>query len=194
MSKHDNRQSGIALIIGLVMLLLLTLIMMAAVKVTMLEEKMAGNLQNQNIAFQAAESALREAEARISSGPPGALNPFYPVGSISPFSPLKLSAGPFQNTTTPICVVGLCGISVPLQSESFPVSSQVITATTGIDSTTIDGEPEYIIEWISNANEDIDEGVLVTFRITARGRGNDNSLVQLQSTYRWFWAHSEFLR
>lgn len=53
------------MIIGLVMLLLLTIIMLAAMRVTSLEEKMAGNLRNQNIAFQAAESALREGETRI---------------------------------------------------------------------------------------------------------------------------------
>jgi len=195
MNRFGNRQSGLALIIGLVMLLLLTLIMLSAVQVTLLEERMAGNMHNENVSFQTAESALREAEARISSGPPGALNPFYPEGTTSPFYPLLLSGGPFQNTTAPICVSGICGISSPLQSEAFPVTSdEVMTASTGIDSTTISGEPQYIIEWIPDVIDDIDEGVLVTFRITARGRGHDNSLVQLQSTYREFWAHSEFLR
>ena len=195
MSRYGNRQSGLALIIGLVMLLLLTLIMLSAVRVTILEEKMAGNLHNQNIAFQAAESALREAEARIGSGPPGPLNPFYPAGSSSPFYPLILSGGPFQNSTAPVCVAGICGISSPLQSEAFPGTDQeVMTATTGIESTTIEGEPRYIIEWIPDAINDIDEGVLVTFRITARGRGNNNSLVQLQSTYQvHVHAHTFFL-
>lgn len=196
MGRCSNRQSGMALVIGLVMLLLLTLIMLSAVQVTVLEEKMAGNLHNRNIAFQAAESALREAEARIISGPPGALNPFYPAGSTSPFSPLMLAGGPFQTSSgDTACVAGICSITSPLQSETFPETDQeVITATTGIDSTAIDGEPKYIIEWMPEAIDDIDEGVLVTFRITARGRGNDNSLVQLQSTYRGFWDHSEFLR
>ena len=46
--------AGGALIIGLVMLLLLTIIMLAAMRVTSLEERMAGNLRNQNIALQAA--------------------------------------------------------------------------------------------------------------------------------------------
>ncbi len=68
MMVKSKQQSGVALVIGLVMLLLLTIIMLSAVQVTLLEEKMAGNMKNTNIAFQAAESALREAEARISSG------------------------------------------------------------------------------------------------------------------------------
>ena len=196
MNKHRDQQSGIALIIGLVMLLLLTIIMIAAVQVTVLEEKMAGNLQNQNIAFQAAESALREAEARIRSGAPSAANPFYPADSTSPFSPLMLSGGPLQNATDPVCVAGICGITDPLQSvsfKSFPYgSSKVVAATTGI--ATIPREPEYIIEWIAGAGSDIDEGKYETFRITARGYGSDNSLVQLESTYRWFWDHSQYLR
>jgi Tfp pilus assembly protein PilX len=65
MNGYRKRQTGVALIIGLVMLLLLTIIMLSAMRVTSLEERMAGNLRNQNIALQAAESALREAETRI---------------------------------------------------------------------------------------------------------------------------------
>ena len=99
-----------ALIIGLVMLLLLTVIMISAVRVTSLEERLAGNLQNHNIAFQAAESALREAEAFIESGD-------------AAFNPLRLSNGPFQNSTAPICVAGICGTTSPLQSDSIATAA-----------------------------------------------------------------------
>ena len=46
----------------MIMLLLLTLISITASQVTGLEEKMAGNSRNHNIAFQAAEAALRGGE------------------------------------------------------------------------------------------------------------------------------------
>jgi type IV pilus assembly protein PilX len=42
---------------------------MSAMQVNLLEEKMAGNSRDQNIAFQAAESTLREAETYILSNP-----------------------------------------------------------------------------------------------------------------------------
>jgi type IV pilus assembly protein PilX len=169
MTRYD-RQSGAALLIGLIVLLLLTIIMITALQVTTLEEKMAGNLSNQNIAFQAAESALREAEAIIDSG-------------ATEFHPLKLSNGPFQNTGDPACVAGLCGTTSPLQSDNLAAAAGKQTAATGIAS--IVAEPEYLIELI-RIDPSTDSGrVYATFRITARAWGGDsNSLVQLQSTYR----------
>jgi type IV pilus assembly protein PilX len=171
MTGYQKHQSGIALIVGLIVLLLLTIIMISALKVTALEERMAGNSQNHNVAFQAAESALREAEAYIESGD-------------TPFVPLKLSGSPFRTTTEPYCVDGLCSTTAPLQSEAFPnVNGAKITATTGIAG--IVAEPEYIIELIRTDPSVDSSRIYATFRITTRAWGGDtNSLVQLQSTYR----------
>ena len=55
-------QSGGALIVGLVMLLVMTVIGVAGMQATSLEEKMAGNARGRDLAFQAAETALREGE------------------------------------------------------------------------------------------------------------------------------------
>ena len=60
-----KQQSGVVLVISLIMLLLLTLIAISGSQVTGLEEKMASNSRDQNLAFQAAESALRAAEKEI---------------------------------------------------------------------------------------------------------------------------------
>lgn len=57
-----NKQSGVVLVVGMIMLLLLTLIGLTGTHATSLEEKMAGNAQDQVIAFQAAEATLLEAE------------------------------------------------------------------------------------------------------------------------------------
>jgi len=56
------RQRGSVLIVSMVMLFLLTLIGVTSMSSTSLEEKMAGNLRDQQLAFQAAEAALREGE------------------------------------------------------------------------------------------------------------------------------------
>lgn len=58
-TKH---QRGAVLLIALIMLLLLTIIGMAGMRDTNMQEKMAGNLRDQNLAFQAAEAGLRFAE------------------------------------------------------------------------------------------------------------------------------------
>jgi type IV pilus assembly protein PilX len=51
------------LVISLVLLLSLTLLGLAAMQNTSLEERMAGNMRAENIAFQAAEAGLRAGEA-----------------------------------------------------------------------------------------------------------------------------------
>ena len=55
-------QAGVVLVVSLIILLLLTIIGLSAMQTTALEEKMAGNLRDKSLAFQAAESALRAAE------------------------------------------------------------------------------------------------------------------------------------
>ncbi|BBA35468.1 type IV pilus assembly protein PilX [Methylocaldum marinum] len=60
-----TRQSGSALPTTLVILLILTLIGVSSMQTTLLEEKMAGNLRDQNLAFQAAEAALRAGETYL---------------------------------------------------------------------------------------------------------------------------------
>ncbi len=51
-------QSGAALVMSLVILLVLTIIGVAAMRTSALEERMAGNIQEATHAFQAAESGL----------------------------------------------------------------------------------------------------------------------------------------
>ncbi len=63
----SNRQAGVVLIVSMVMLILLTLIGLTGSQVTSLEEKMAGNARDQNIAFQVAESTLIAAEQFVLS-------------------------------------------------------------------------------------------------------------------------------
>ena len=53
-----GRQRGVALVVALIFLLLLTLVGVANMGNSMLEERMAGNLQAQTQAFQAAETGV----------------------------------------------------------------------------------------------------------------------------------------
>ncbi len=63
--RIEKRQDGWVLVIGLVVLVMLTIIAMALMRTTLLEEKMAGAMRESNLSFQAAESALRAAETYI---------------------------------------------------------------------------------------------------------------------------------
>ena len=59
---HPDNQQGWVLVVGLVILVMLTILSIALMKTTRLEEKMAGATRDMNLSFQAAETALRRAE------------------------------------------------------------------------------------------------------------------------------------
>lgn len=82
-NKHWNqahpsmpaKQAGVVLIVGLVMVLLITIVSLSAIRGTGLQENMAGNMRDRNIAFQAAESALIEGENIV--GPQNIILPAF---------------------------------------------------------------------------------------------------------------------
>lgn len=55
-------QSGAVLLVSLMILLIMTVLGIASMSTTTMEEKMAGNYQQQQQAYNAAETALRDAE------------------------------------------------------------------------------------------------------------------------------------
>lgn len=61
-----GQQQGAVLLVGLIMLMLLTIIGLASIRGTDLQERMAGNMRDRNIAFQASEASLRVGEAELS--------------------------------------------------------------------------------------------------------------------------------
>jgi type IV pilus assembly protein PilX len=67
--RSIRQQSGVILIVGLVMVLLISIIALAAIKGSGLQEAMIGNLRGRNLAFQAAESALSYSEDKVALAP-----------------------------------------------------------------------------------------------------------------------------
>ena len=59
------KQRGATLLVALVMLIVMTLLGLASIRSTSMQEKMGANLYDRSLAFQAVESALREAESGI---------------------------------------------------------------------------------------------------------------------------------
>lgn len=62
MNMQIKNQTGAALIISMIILVLMTLLGLSSIRTSSLEEKMTANLRDQELAFQAAEIALRDAE------------------------------------------------------------------------------------------------------------------------------------
>jgi type IV pilus assembly protein PilX len=64
-----SAQRGASLIVVLVLLLVVTLLGLAVLRGTLLEERMTANMLDRSLGFQAAESALREAEELAGGAP-----------------------------------------------------------------------------------------------------------------------------
>jgi type IV pilus assembly protein PilX len=62
-------QRGVALVVALILLIVITLVGLAAVRGTIMQQKMASNLYDRQIAFQSAEAAMRAAAQLIASTP-----------------------------------------------------------------------------------------------------------------------------
>ena len=133
-------QSGAVLIISLIMLLLLTLIGTTAMQTSSLEEKMAGNLRDRDIAFQAAESALRDAENDIAVLP----------SRISGFTNFTVNCG-----TNGLCYNGAVNEYSPAiwttanMTASPSVAYGSFTSATAIPN--VSAQPRYIIEGLPGA-------------------------------------------
>ena len=168
--RTTPHQNGAALIVCLMMLVVMTILGISAVTTTIMEEKMAGNIRNKHLSFQASEAALRVAEQVVSGLAADTVftgaNGNYP-GSV------------YGDTNYPIW-----------EWEGTPaINWQTIgTATGAVQS------PEYIIEQFGSSYRDADCALvaplppgceLPMFRVTARGWGlNTNAFSMIQSTYK----------
>lgn len=84
-----RHQAGLSLIMGLLLLALLSLLALAGMGVSTLEDRMAGNVQDRTLAFNAAEAALRDCETVLQ----GASLPVF-NGSNGMYQPAAPGAAP----------------------------------------------------------------------------------------------------
>lgn len=73
------QQRGVALFLALVVLLIITILGVSALQTTTLGERMAANARDRDMAFQAAEAALLDAERYLQNA---TLNPFGNAGGL----------------------------------------------------------------------------------------------------------------
>lgn len=64
-SRMQHKQTGFVLAVSMIFLVVMTLLAVAAIKKSTLDEKIAFNLRAQNMSFQAAEKALRFCETGL---------------------------------------------------------------------------------------------------------------------------------
>lgn len=66
-SLAPHRQRGAVLVVSMLLLLVMTVLALTASQATQMEERMAGNTRDLDLAFQASEAGVRGAEMRIDS-------------------------------------------------------------------------------------------------------------------------------
>jgi type IV pilus assembly protein PilX len=68
---HSARtQRGAIMIVALIFLVVMTMLILASIRGTVMQERMASNLYDRSLAFQAAEAALREGERFVLENSP----------------------------------------------------------------------------------------------------------------------------
>ena len=65
LTHTHSRERGAVLVIALLMLLIMTILGVTAMQMSRMEERMAGNSRDLNLAFQGAEAGLRNGENRL---------------------------------------------------------------------------------------------------------------------------------
>jgi len=169
-----QRQTGAALMVSLMILLVLTLIGVTSMSTTILEEKMAGGLRNQNLAFQAAEAALRAGEIWI-----GAQNQI-------PNAVASCDTPPCQ-----VMELGSLGDLTTHDDAWWGLNAREYGAEDTQEIDEVFADPRFIVEIRTTADRtgSLARGIAPTrenlyYRLTARGTGgNATTEVILQSHY-----------
>jgi type IV pilus assembly protein PilX len=183
--RSTENQSGAALIVGLIFLVILTVLGVAAMQNSTLEERMAGNARDRNVAFQAAEAALRDAErdTRCQKSDGNAATVLRTIGCISGMT------GADSTCTDGLCcsisAPGLACTEVATPVDQDPTLSLIVapsvrygTYTAATDLTGVAAQPRYLIE-------PFQKGKVNYFRITSRGYGaNAATQVTLQEIFK----------
>lgn len=181
LSAARRQQKGAALITSLIFLILLTLLGFSASRGVIMQELISRNFSDQNLAFQAAEAALKYAEACIrnsngepSGGPTAVLALCTPgTGTIPPmpYADTTLQNAPttFWTTTTGTAYGG----------------STLGGGTLSLPTGALSSQPSYVIavmNWTSCNGIDDDSCI---YQITAWGAGvNPSTQKIVQSIYR----------
>jgi type IV pilus assembly protein PilX len=172
-SRLHKPQRGVALIISLIMLVLMTLVGMAGIRVISAEERMVSHTYDRTVAFQTTESALREIETRIET----AGQPTPP-----PNAPCALMGG-----ATQIFVCGVTTVGTPRWIDPN-FKNQWLPATTIEHTSGISITPDYFVEYLGNtfpcSLDQVAASNCKRYRITARANASsDRASVILQSVY-----------
>ena len=190
-SPRPASQRGVALVVALILLVVITLVGLAAVRGTIMQQKMTANFYDREIAFQATEAALRQAEAQVQ------VTPVVPSAS----SPVTLGF----DCRAPNGGIGNNCQPDPFNDAVVPATQIKTVATTSFNAGGVSaGKPQYVIEYMGNfkipsptvkqlsncsgyapcGNNNTADFYRVTARSGDPAQVQDRAAVELQTMYR----------
>ncbi|SHM06112.1 PilX N-terminal domain-containing pilus assembly protein [Rhodanobacter sp. OK091] len=182
LSPGARSQRGVALVVALLLLVVITLVGLAAVRGTIMQQKMASNLYDRQVAFQSAEAAIRAATALIPTNP-GIIWHNCQAGGVTclpnPFNDSTLPAGSIHTVATGTAVGGFTRSKVAASQPQYVVENMGNwvdqKTSTGFGQTA--NSRNYGVQGAS--------GTTVYYRITARSGDpatvGDRAMVVLQA-------------
>lgn len=154
-AKH---QRGASLLIALVFLVIMAMLGVTVANVTTLQERMAGNTRDRDLALQAAELALRDAEKRLE-------DLVFRGGALT-YVATNANDDAFWQT----CFEGSAGPCAVKYTPTTPLPTD--------GSGAVASQPQYVVE------RKPDIGATEIYRVTARGFGGSaTSVVIIQAEY-----------
>lgn len=177
-----QNEKGVALLTSLIFLVVLTILGLAGMRSTTMQERMSGNLRDQAVATQAAEAALRDARADLTYA--------------AHVNTRSITASSFPVTGTATCSAGLCGPDTVLTHLSETATSWTNNTqyavygqfTTAGSISGLSQQPRYIMELLpTTLNAKLSQPPSSTtatayyVRITAEGYGlSPDTVVRLE--------------
>lgn len=180
-----RRQQGVALVVALILLLILTVLALASVRGTTLQERLSANMYDRSLALQRAEAAMRAAEAAITSN--------WRIADLN-----GVDCSPATGSACPLMPAG-----------TFTSNSNTNWVNVGternVNTERSPGTPQYSVQFISTGQAQGNLGQeanaecgnygnpcppdnVAYYRVTTRssnpGDSTDRAIVVLQSTYR----------
>ena len=185
MGRH---QQGVSLLMVLILLVVMSILGVAVLRSSAMQERMSANLRDRNDALQAAEAGLRVAQQAViaNTGTGDSFNDMW--NGSKTFDQLRTAAGKDCATN------GYCDRSLPGDTEKSLVPTQPPTPWTYVKGTS-GPQYSYIIEFLGTGkgeSKDVQQVCNSTaapaylcrrpmFRVTSFGRGRGMGRVVLQA-------------
>lgn len=190
-----DTQRGVALLVALILLVVITMVGLAAIGTTILQNKAAANAYDRQIAFQSSEAALRQAQVDITA--------HFPTPGAPGSQGLLANAG-FEDCSTPTAPPASAPNAAcqpnPFTDPGAAAFVKTVKASDYDAGSIAAGQPQYVVQYMGqfaappssvqcgSCGTQGNDVIAAYYRITARSgdpnKATGRAVVTLQSVFR----------